>query len=79
MTGAHAEFEASVDFAGGMVNVVRGFAYPDHDAQGRVVGCFLLLLDITRERAFEALLQAARATKRSRPPAPIAIPRRREP
>ncbi len=60
LAGAHAEFEASVDFAGGMVNVVRGFAYPDCDADGRVLGCFVLLLDITRERAFEAQLQAAR-------------------
>ena len=60
LAGAHAEFEAPVDFAGGMINVVRGFAYPDHDANGRVLGCFLLLLDITRERAFEAQLQAAR-------------------
>jgi signal transduction histidine kinase len=60
LAGAHAEFEASVDFAGGMIAVVRGFAYPDADADGRVVGCFLLLLDITRERAFEAQLQAAR-------------------
>jgi signal transduction histidine kinase len=60
LAGAHAEFEASVDFAGGMINVVRGFAYPDCDAEGRVVGCFLLLLDVTRERAFEAQLQAAR-------------------
>ncbi len=60
LAGAHAEFEAQVDFAGGMVNVVRGFAYPDHDVNGRVLGCFLLLLDITRERAFEAQLQAAR-------------------
>jgi signal transduction histidine kinase/CheY-like chemotaxis protein len=60
LAGAHAEFETSVDFAGGMVNVVRGFAYPDHDPAGRVVGAFLLLLDITRERAFEAQLQEAR-------------------
>ncbi|MGD1016383.1 MAG: ATP-binding protein [Roseiarcus sp.] len=60
LAGAHAEFEAPVDFAGGMVAVVRGFAYPDAEAGGRVVGCFLLLLDITRERAFEAQLQAAR-------------------
>ncbi len=60
LTGAHVEFEAPVDFAGGMINVVRGFAYPDHDADGRVLGCFVLLLDITRERAFEAQLQAAR-------------------
>ena len=43
-----------------MINVVRGFAYPDKDAVGRVQGAFLLLLDITRERAFEAQLQAAR-------------------
>lgn len=60
LAGAHAEFEARVDFAGGVVNVVRGFAYPDSDARGRVLGCFLLLLDITRERAFEAQMQAAR-------------------
>lgn len=60
LTGAHAEFEGPADFAGGMINVVRGFAYPDRDAGGRVLGCFLLLLDITRERAFEAQLQAAR-------------------
>jgi signal transduction histidine kinase len=60
LAGAHAEFEASVDFAGGMINVVRGFAYPDRDADGRVLGCFVLLLDITRERAFEAQLQSAR-------------------
>ena len=60
LAGAHAEFEASVDFAGGMINVVRGFAYPDADADGRVLGCFVLLLDITRERAFEAQLQSAR-------------------
>ena len=43
-----------------MVNVVRGFAYPDQDQNGRVLGCFVLLLDITRERAFEAQMQAAR-------------------
>jgi signal transduction histidine kinase len=60
LAGAHAEFEAGVDFAGGMVNVVRGFAYPDCDQTGRVLGCFVLLLDITRERAFEAQMQAAR-------------------
>jgi signal transduction histidine kinase len=60
LAGGHAEFEAKVDFAGGMVNVVRGFAYPDQDENGRVLGCFVLLLDITRERAFEAQMQAAR-------------------
>jgi len=60
LAGAHVEFETPVDFAGGMVNVVRGFAYPDLDAKGRVLGCFVLLLDITRERAFEGQLQAAR-------------------
>ncbi len=60
LAGDHAEFEAKVDFAGGMVNVVRGFAYPDQDQNGRVLGCFVLLLDITRERAFEAQMQAAR-------------------
>ena len=60
MVGAHVEFETPVDFAGGMINVVRGFAYPDTDANGRVLGCFVLLLDITRERAFEAQLQDAR-------------------
>ena len=60
LAGAHAEFEAEVDFAGGMVNVVRGFAYPDRDQNGRVLGCFVLLLDITRERAFEAQMKAAR-------------------
>ena len=60
LAGAHAEFEAEVDFAGGMVNAVRGFAYPDRDQSGRVLGCFVLLLDITRERAFETQMQAAR-------------------
>ena len=60
LAGEHAEFEIPTDFAGGMINVVRGFAYPDKDAAGRVQGAFLLLLDITRERAFEAQLQAAR-------------------
>jgi signal transduction histidine kinase len=60
LAGDHAEFEAKVDFAGGMVNVVRGFAYPDRDPSGRVLGCFVLLLDITRERAFEAQMKAAR-------------------
>lgn len=58
--GAKAEFEAPVDFAGGRISVVRGFAYPDYDVNGRVLGCFVLLLDITREREFEAQLQAAR-------------------
>ena len=43
-----------------MVNVVRGFAYPDQDQNGRVLGCFVLLLDITRERAFEAQMKSAR-------------------
>ena len=47
-------------FADGAISVVRGFAYPDKDALGRVQGAFLLLLDISRERAFEAQLQAAR-------------------
>lgn len=60
LAGEHAEFEIPVHFAGGMINVARGFAYPDRDATGRVQGAFLLLLDITRERAFEAQLQAAR-------------------
>ena len=60
LAGEHAEFEIPAHFAGGMINVVRGFAYPDKDAVGRVQGAFLLLLDITRERAFEAQLQAAR-------------------
>jgi len=60
LAGDHAEFEAKVDFAGGMVNVVRGFAYPDQDQNGRVLGCFVLLLDITRERAFEAQMKTAR-------------------
>ena len=60
LAGAHAEFEAKADFAGGMVNMVRGFAYPDRDPTGRVLGCFVLLLDITRERAFEAQMQEAR-------------------
>ena len=58
--GSTSNSRSPVDFAGGMINVVRGFAYPDKDANGRVLGCFLLLLDITRERAFEAQLQAAR-------------------
>ena len=58
--GEHAEFETPAHFAGGIINVVRGYAYPDRDAQGRVQGAFLLLLDISRERAFEAQLQAAR-------------------
>ena len=60
LAGAHVEFEQPVDFAGGMINVVRGFVYPDCDVNGRVLGCFVLLLDITRERAFEAQLQTAR-------------------
>ena len=60
LAGEHAEFETPAHFAGGMINVVRGFAYPDRDAVGRVQGAFLLLLDITRERAFEAQLQGAR-------------------
>ena len=60
LAGEHAEFEIPAHFAGGMINVVRGFAYPDKDAVGRVQGAFLLLLDITRERAFEGQLQAAR-------------------
>ena len=60
LTGEHAEFEGPARFASGAINVVRGFAYPDRDAQGRVQGAFLLLLDITRERAAEAELQAAR-------------------
>ena len=58
--GEHAEFETPAHFAGGLINVVRGYAYPDRDAQGRVQGAFLLLLDISRERAAEAQLQAAR-------------------
>ena len=58
--GEHAEFETPAHFAGGLINVVRGHAYPDRDAQGRVQGAFLLLLDISRERAFEAQLQSAR-------------------
>jgi len=60
LAGAQAEFESAVDFAGGRINVVRGFAYPDLDADGRVRGAFVLLIDITRERAFEAQLQDAR-------------------
>jgi signal transduction histidine kinase/CheY-like chemotaxis protein len=60
LAGDHAEFEISAHFAGGLINVVRGYAYPDRDAQGRVQGAFLLLLDISRERAFEAQLQGAR-------------------
>jgi signal transduction histidine kinase/CheY-like chemotaxis protein len=60
--GDHAEFEALAHFAGGLINVVRGYAYPDRDAQGRVQGAFLLLLDISRERAAEAQLQSARET-----------------
>ncbi len=60
LAGEHAEFEIPADFADGAINVVRGFAYPDRDALGRVQGAFLLLLDITHERAFEAQLQAAR-------------------
>ena len=60
LAGEHAEFEMPAHFAGGMINVVRGFAYPDRDAAGRVQGAFVLLLDITRERAFEGQLQAAR-------------------
>ena len=47
-------------FAGGAISVVRGYAYPDRDAAGRVQGAFVMLLDITRERAFEAELQGAR-------------------
>ena len=62
MAGEHAEFEMPARFAGGMIDVVRGFAYPDKDASGRVQGAFVMLLDITRERAFEAQLQAARDT-----------------
>ncbi len=58
--GEHAEFEMPAHYAGGMINVVRGFAYPDKDVAGRVQGAFLLLLDISRERAFEAQLQSAR-------------------
>jgi signal transduction histidine kinase len=58
--GEHAEFETQAHFAGGLVNVVRGYAYPDRDAAGRVQGAFLLLLDISRERAFETQLQSAR-------------------
>jgi signal transduction histidine kinase/CheY-like chemotaxis protein len=58
--GDHVEFETSADFAGGLINVGRGHAYPDRDPQGRVQGAFLLLLDISRERAFEAQLQSAR-------------------
>jgi len=60
LAGEHAEFETSDNFAGGMITVVRGFAYPDMDVRGRVQGVFVLLLDITRERQFEAQLQAAR-------------------
>jgi signal transduction histidine kinase len=60
LAGARREFEAPVSFADGAITVVRGLAYPDTDANGRVLGCFLLLFDITRERAFEAQLQAAR-------------------
>jgi len=60
LAGEHAEFEIPAHFAGGLINVVRGFAYPDNDAAGRVQGAFLLLLDISRERAFEAQLQSAR-------------------
>jgi len=60
LAGAQAEFEAAVDFAGGLINVVRGFVYPDLDADGRARGAFLLLLDVTRERAFAAQLQEAR-------------------
>ena len=60
MAGEHAEFEFATRFAGGMIDVVRAFAYPDKDVSGRVQGAFLMLTDITRERAFEAQLQAAR-------------------
>ena len=60
LAGEYAEFEAPASFAGGLISVVRGFAYPDQDAAGRIQGAFLLLLDITRERAFEAQLQTAR-------------------
>ena len=60
LAGEHAEFEIPADFAGGMINVVRGFAYPDKDVVGRVQGAFVMLTDISRERAFEAQLQAAR-------------------
>ena len=35
LTGEHAEFEGPARFASGAINVVRGFAYPDRDAQGR--------------------------------------------
>ncbi len=60
LAGEHAEFETPVHFAGGMINVARGFAYPDVDATGRVQGAFVMLLDITRERDFETRLKAAR-------------------
>jgi signal transduction histidine kinase/CheY-like chemotaxis protein len=60
LAGEHAEFEIPAHFASGMINVVRGFAYPDKDPTGRVQGAFVMLLDISRERAFEAQLQAAR-------------------
>ena len=62
-----------------MINVVRGFAYPDRDAAGRVQGAFVMLLDITRERAFEAAV-AGRARRGDRgQPLQIALPRRGEP
>jgi two-component system, sensor histidine kinase len=60
LAGGRSEFEAPATFADGAITTVRGLAYPDPDAKGRVLGCFLLLFDITRERAFEAQLQAAR-------------------
>ncbi len=60
LAGEHAEFELPARFAGGAISVVRGYAYPDRDAAGRVQGAFVMLLDITRERAFEAELQGAR-------------------
>jgi signal transduction histidine kinase len=60
MAGSHIEFEAEADFAHGLVNVVRGYLYPDRDHHGDVQGAFVLLLDITRERSFERELKIAR-------------------
>jgi signal transduction histidine kinase len=60
LAGGHVEFEAPADYLRSTINVVRGFIYPDANVRGDVEGVFVLLLDITRERAFEHELKLAR-------------------
>jgi two-component system CheB/CheR fusion protein len=62
LAGGRVEFEMSARMRDPAVTHLRGVSYPDRDREGQVRGCFLLLLDMTRERAFEQQLREARDT-----------------